>query len=327
MSIGHRIVRQYGDDDCCRRIMDPDEDGDAAWLAAAFEQHRRALHAHCYRLAGSVADADDLVQETFLRAWRARDRFEGRASARTWLYRIATNVFLDDRKAASRRSVPVGDALEWCTDLGPYPDALLGADPQGVFVANETVELALIAALMYLPVRQRAAFVLRDISGWTPREIAEALGVALPAANSLIQRGRHLVRQRVPADPREWRRPPLTAEDEEVLRRYAAAKDPDEFRALLTEDVRITMPPDPPVFGRDAAAEFLGRPFDWRTVPTAANGRPALVSYLRRSDRPHHEALVVDVLRIVDGKIAESNAFVGAHHVAAFGLPPVLEPE
>ncbi|MFN2560864.1 MAG: RNA polymerase subunit sigma-70 [Jatrophihabitans sp.] len=302
----------------------PPEDDPAAWLRSAFDEHRRALHAHCYRLAGSVADADDLVQETFLRAWRARDRFEGRASVRTWLYRIATNVFLDTRKAAAPRSIPAGDPLEWCADLGPYPDALLGADPQQDFVANETVELVLIAALMYLPPRQRAAFVLRDISGWTPGEIADALGVAVPAANSLIQRGRRLLRERVPDDPRQWRRPQLTAEDERILRRYTAARHPDDFRALLAEDVRITMPPDAPVVGIDAAAEFLGRPLDWRTVPSAANGRPALIGYLRRPGGAHYEALVVDVLRIVDGRIAESNAFVGAHHVAAFGLPPTL---
>ncbi|MGB9377282.1 MAG: sigma-70 family RNA polymerase sigma factor, partial [Mycobacteriales bacterium] len=220
--------------------MPPSSDEGRTWLQAAFDEHRRAVHAHCYRLSGSVTDADDLVQETFLRAWRARDRFEHRSSARTWLYRIATNVFLDTRKSAQRRSIPAGDPLEWCADVGPYPDALLGDDPQHDLVARETVELALIAALMYLPPRQRAAFVLRDISGWTPPEIAEALGLALPAANSLIQRARTTLRRFTPDDPREWRRPQLTRADEEILRRYADAKDPETFRALLTEDVRIT---------------------------------------------------------------------------------------
>jgi RNA polymerase sigma-70 factor (TIGR02960 family) len=298
---------------------------DAAWLQAAFDEHRRAVHAHCYRLAGSVADADDLVQETFLRAWRARDRFEGRASARTWLYRIATNVFLDTRKAAARRSVPVGDPLEWRAEIGPYPDALLGDDPHRVLVGRETVELALIAALTFLPPRQRATFVLRDLSGWTPAETAEALGVTIPAANSLVQRARETLRQRMPSDPQEWRRPRLTSEDEEILRRYAEARDPGAFRALLADDVRITMPPDPPVVGIDAAAEFLGRPLDWRSFPSAANGRPALISYLREPGSRQYEALVVDVLRIVDGRIAETNAFVGAHHVAAFGMPATMD--
>ncbi len=298
----------------------------AAWLQRAFDEHRRELHVHCYRLAGNVTDADDLVQETFLRAWRARGRFEGRATARTWLYRIATNLFLDSRKAAGRRTVPSGDPFEWSTELGPYPDALLGEDPQAGLAARETVELALIAALMYLPPRQRAAFVLRDVSGWTPQEIAGALDTPLAAVNSLLQRGRHTLRRLTPSDPQDWRRPQLTSEDEEILRRYANAKDPETMRALLAEDVRITMPPEPPVLGIDAAADFLGRPFDWRTFPTSANGRPALINYLRRPGSPHYEALVVDVLRIEDGKIAESNAFVGARHVAAFGMPATLEP-
>ena len=302
----------------------PDEQ--AVWLQRAFDEHRRELHVHCYRLAGNVADADDLVQETFLRAWRARARFEGRASARTWFYRIATNVFLDNRKAASHRTVPSGDPLEWSTEIGPYPDALLADDPQTGLAARETVELALIAALMYLPARQRAAFVLRDVYGWTPQEIAGTLDTAVAAVNSLLQRARDTLRRNAPSDPRDWRRPQLTSEEEEILRRYANARDPEAFRALLAEDVRITMPPDPPVIGIDAAAEFLGRPLDWRTFPTSANGRPTLINYLRLPGGAHYEALVVDVLRIEDGKIVESNAFLGARHVAAFGMPATLEP-
>ena len=301
----------------CLMPTEPDEPG--AWLQAAFDEHRRSVHAHCYRLTGSVADADDLVQECFLRAWRARDRFEGRAAARTWLYRIATNAYLDTRKAAARRSIPAGDPLEWSTQLGPYPDALLGDDPQRVFVARETVELALIAALMYLPPRQRAAFVLRDVSGWTSAETAEALGVAVPAANSLVQRARRTLRQHVPDNPQQWRRPRLTVEDEQILRRYTNTQDPDALRALLADDVRITMPPDEPVVGIDAVVTFLSRPLDWRTFPSAANGCPAVINYLRRPGEPQYEAWVVDVLRIAHGKITEINAFVGAHHVAAFG--------
>jgi RNA polymerase sigma-70 factor (TIGR02960 family) len=298
----------------------------AVWLQRAFDEHRRELHVHCYRLSGNVADADDLVQETFLRAWRARDRFEGRASARTWFYRIATNVFLDTRKAAGHRTVPTGDPLEWSTEIGPYPDALLADDPQTGLAARETVELALIAALMYLPARQRAAFVLRDVYGWTPQEIAGALDTAVAAVNSLLQRARDTLRRNAPSDPHDWRRPQLTSEDEEILHRYANATDPETFRALLAEDVRITMPPEPPVVGIDAAAEFLGRPLDWRTFPTSANGRPALINYLRLPGSAHYDALVVDVLRIEDGKIVESNAFIGARHVAAFGMPATLEP-
>lgn len=296
---------------------------DEVWFREAFDEHRRPLHAHCYRLAGNVADADDLVQETFLRGWRAHTQYEGRATMRTWLYRIATNVYLDHRKAAAQRTVPSGDPLEWCTEIGPYPDSLL--DPQSELAAKETVELALIAGLMYLPPRQRAAFVLRDVSGWTPAEIADALNLAVPAVNSLIQRARTTIRRHAPGSSREWRRPALTSEDEEILRRYAAATDAASVRELLAEDVRITMPPDPPVVGIDAVTEFLSRPLDWRTFPSSANGRPALINYLRRPGSNHYEALVVDVLTIENGRIVASNAFVGAHHVTTFGLPATLD--
>jgi RNA polymerase sigma-70 factor (ECF subfamily) len=298
----------------------------ADWMQDAFERHRRELHVHCYRLSGNVADADDLVQETFLRAWNARAGFEGRSTARKWLYRIATNVFLDSRRAAHRRSVPSGDPFEWSTELGPYPDALLTDDPQAGLAARETVELALIAALTHLPHRQRVAFVLRDVSGWTAQEVADALAVPVTTVNSLLQRARETVRRTAPSDPQDWRRPELTDADKEILRRYAEADGPDAMQALLHEDVRLTMPPEPPVVGVEAAAEFLTRPFDWRTVPTSANGRPAQLCYLRRPGAAHYEALVVDVLRIEDGRIAEVNAFVGARHVLAFGAPARLEP-
>lgn len=143
--------------------------------------------------------------------------------------------------------------------------------------------------------------------------------------NSLIQRARKTLRHYAPGDSRQWRRPVLTSEDEEVLRRYAAATDPASFRELLAEDVRITMPPDPPVFGSDAAAAFLSRPLDWLTFPSAANGRPALICYLRHPGSDHYDAMVVDVLTIENGKIVESNAFIGPHHIAAFGLPITIE--
>ena len=179
---------------------------------------------------------------------------------------------------------------------------------------------------MHLSPRQRAAFVLRDVNGWTPSEIAEALGVAVTVANSLIQRARETVRRHAPADPRDWRRPTLTAQDKAILGRYASASGPEAIRILLADDVRITMPPEPAVIGIDAVTEFLARPLDWRTFPSSANGRPALINYLRPAEGAQYGALVVDVLRIVDGRIAESNAFIGAHHVAAFGMPAVLAP-
>jgi RNA polymerase sigma-70 factor (ECF subfamily) len=298
----------------------------AVWLRSAYDQHRRELHAHCYRLTGNVADADDLLQETWLRAWRGRRGFEGRASARTWLYRIATNAFLDSRKAAETRTTPYGDLLEHSTSIGPYPDELPDLGPETDAVASQMVELALIVALMHLPARQRAAFVLRDIHGWTPAEIADLLGVSVPAANGLLQRARETVRRHAPTDPQDWRRPVLTAEDKALLRRYAAASDIETVRMLLSEDVKITMAPDPHVSGIDAVAAFLNRPLDWRCIPASANGRPAQVDYLREPGSPLYVGLVVDVLRLVDGRIVEINAFVGAHHVAAFGMPATLDP-
>src|SRR4029079_8596157 len=128
------------------------------------------------------------------------------------LYRIATNVYLDHRKAAARRAIPVGNPMEWSTEIGPHPDALLGDAPPADLVARETVELALIAALMYLPPRQRAAFVLRDVSGWTPLEIAGAFDLAVAAVNSLLQRARHTLRRHAPSDLQYWRHPRLTGE-------------------------------------------------------------------------------------------------------------------
>jgi RNA polymerase sigma-70 factor (ECF subfamily) len=291
----------------------------------ALDEHRPRLHAHCYRLTGNVADADDLVQETFLRAWRSRNQFEGRSAVQSWLYRIATNLYLDQRKAASRRTSPAGDALEWCTDIGPYPQALLGTDPLSDIASRETVELALVAALMHLPPRQRAVFVLSEVSGWTAAEIADGLATSRATVNSLLQRARSSLREKAPEDRYRWTRPSLTAEDQDVLRRYAVAIDQADFRALLADDVKITMPPNPPVIGIDAAAEFLAMPRDWRTIPTAANGRPALINYLRAPGDDHYRATVVDVLRVEDGLIVESNAFVGERHVLSFGMPAMLD--
>jgi RNA polymerase sigma-70 factor (ECF subfamily) len=289
----------------------------------SLEAHRARLRAHCYRLTGNVADADDLVQETLVRAWRSRDRFEGRSAIQTWLYRIATNIYLDQRKSAVRRTTPAGDPLEWSTELGPYPQDP-GVDPASDALARETVELALIAALMHLPPRQRAVFVLSEISGWTPAEIGESLALTRTAVNSLLQRGRQTLRTKAPEDRHRWTRPELTPADEDILRRYAAAIEPADFRALLADDVRITMPPDPPIIGIDAAADFLGRPLDWRTFQATANGRPALLCYLRHPGSDVYQATVVDVLRIDHGRITETNAFTGPHHLQAFGYPTTL---
>jgi RNA polymerase sigma-70 factor (ECF subfamily) len=313
-------------------------------------RHRRELHAHCYRMTGSVVDADDLVQETFVRAWRARDRFEGRSSVRTWLYRIATNVCLDALGRRGRRAMPMGDLLADESALQPYPDELLGPGAGGVgiapasgggiddgAVARETLELGLIAALQHLPARQRAALVLRDVLGWTPPEVAEVLGVSVAATNSLTQRARATVARRLPRDRSDWTRPPLTADDRVVLDRYVQAHEQGDAAAilgLLREDVRITMPPNPPAVGLAAATAFLRsvidpalRPGDWRMVATRANGRPAAANYLRRPGDDRFRALSVDVITLDErGRIAEINCFLDDALFASFGLPLVHDP-
>jgi RNA polymerase sigma-70 factor (TIGR02960 family) len=304
--------------------------------------HRRELHAHCYRMTGSVVDADDLVQETFVRAWRSRDRFEGRSSVRTWLYRIATNVCLDSLGRRGRRATPVGDLLAEDVALQPYPDGLLApgvggagaVGPDDRAVARETIELGLIAALLHLPGRQRAALVLRDLLGWTPTEVADVLGVSVAAANSLTQRARATLAGRVPGDRATWERPELTTTDQAVLDRYIRAHeqgDATTILGLLRDDVRITMPPEPPAVGLADATTFLRsvidpaiRPGDWRMVPTRANGRPAAANYLRRPGDDRFRALSVDVLTLDrSGRISEINCFLDEALFRVFGLPLV----
>ena len=300
------------------------------------ERHRRELHVHCYRMTGSVVEAEDLVQETLVRAWRARDRFEGRSSVRTWLYRIATNVCLDALGRQGRRPTPVGDLLAEDPDLQPYPDALLArgsaGGPDDEVAARETVELGLVAALLHLPPRQRAALIVRDVLGWTPPEAAEALGLGVEATNSLTQRARATLGRRAPSGRLTWSRPSLTAEDRMVLDRYVDAHEQGDAAAilgLLRDDVRFTMPPDPPAVGAVAAAAFLreviepGGPGEWRLVRTWANGRPAMANYLRRPGDDEFRALSIDVLRLEDGRIAEVNCFLDAAVFPAFDLPPV----
>ena len=312
------------------------------------QHHRHELHVHCYRLTGSVVDADDLVQETFTRAWRARARFEGRSSVRTWLYRIATNVCLDALGRRRRQALFVGDLLAESTTLQPYPDHPHGPAGAGVAdgpdgpadgaVAGETVELGLIAALLHLPVRQRTALVLRDLLGWTPAEAAEALAVSVAAANSLTQRARATLAGRLPGDRGSWERPALTAEDRVVIDRYVRAHergDVSVILGLLRDDVRITMPPEPPAVGVDQATAFLRsvihpdlRPGDWSMVATRANGRPAVANYLRRPGDGVFRALSIDVLALDDScRIAEINCFLDPSVFAAFGLPPTQGPD
>jgi RNA polymerase sigma-70 factor, ECF subfamily len=311
-----------------------------ARLAAPF---RAELLAYCYRMLGSVHDAEDLVQETLIRAWRSYGGFEGRASLRTWLYRIATNACLRALESRSRRPLPTGlgapgddpagplaaaqPAVPW---LQPFPDALLPADPAAIVTARAGLRLALIAALQYLPARQRAVLILRDVLGWRAAEVAELLGTSAAAVNSTLQRARATLAQAAPAQD-EVREPDDPA-DRALLGRYAAAFENADISALmqlLREDATFEMPPLPTWFagrqriGTFLAARVLGRPGDLRMVPAAANGQPAFAAYLRGPDGRHH-AHVIQVLTVTAGGVAGVVAFQDQKLFATFGLPQIL---
>jgi RNA polymerase sigma-70 factor (ECF subfamily) len=286
--------------------------------------HRRALHVHCYRMVGSFADAEDLVQETMLRAWQARDRYDAsteEAGLRRWLYRIATNACLDFLKSAPRRVSASSSSFDEVAWLQPYPDRLLDE----IAVEKETIALGYLAVIQTLPPQQRAVFVLRDVLGWSAAETAEALELSVAAANSSLQRARETMARGAVAssEPTEAEREVLAAFIDTHQRGDAAGS-----LALMAKDIRITMPPHPVVFaGIDAIAPLLERAFgsgdEWRLVPAWANRQPAALSYLRRPGDTEFRAFKVDVLRVVDGRAAEITTF-DASLVEAFGLPTVL---
>jgi RNA polymerase sigma-70 factor, ECF subfamily len=321
-----------------------------AEFAAAVERHRGELRVHCYRMLGSFEDAEDLVQETFLRAWRARARFgaDGRFSARAWLYRIATNACLDALRRRPRRVTPdeVAPAgnpsappaspaeLPW---LQPFPDRLIASateEPGAVVVERETIELAFLAAIQHLPPRQRAVLILRDVVGTSANDTAATLETTVVAVNSALQRARATLRERLPERRAEWTRAKSSDDSERrLLRRYLEAHeraDLDELAAVLREDVRLTMPPHPTWFdGRDAILVAMQQGFDpafgrLRAVVTGANLQPAAAYYLERPGASGYEPLALDVLRIDAGRVAEISSFVSPELFEAFGLPPTL---
>ena len=303
---------------------------DEASFASLAEPHRRELHVHCYRMMGSFEEAEDLVQETLLRAWRARERFEGGPLFRAWLYRIATNACLDALRRKARRPVEVGSFAEvpW---LQPYPDSLLDEipsseeEPGAVVVAKETIELTFLALIQALPPLQRAVLILRDVLGWSAKETAEALETSVPAANSALQRARSTLADQPPHRPERS----ATEEEQALLQGFIDAHeraDTDAAVALLREDVRITMPPHPWLFeGIQAMRELMGNAEgtgEWRLLPTRANRMPTAASYLKQPGDTEFRAFKFDVLRVEGGRIAEITTF-DATLFPAFGLPPV----
>lgn len=315
-----------------------------AFLADA-QRYRRELLAHCYRMTGSVHDAEDLVQETFLRAWKSYDRFEGKSSVRTWLYRIATNTSLTALEGKQRRPLPSGlgtqssdphaeiherHEVPW---LEPLPDADDPADPQAVVGTRESVRLAFVAALQHLPPRQRAVLVLRDVLQWRAAEVAEAVGTSTAAVNSLLQRARAQLDAVGPSQDQPLIAPE-SAEARELLTRYISAfesYDIAQLEQLFTDDAIWEMPPFDSWYVGPAAIGALSRDKcpaeragDMRLVATTANGQTAAGMYLRNPQTGVPEAFQLHVLDITGAGIAHVVAFLDTRLFETFGLPAVL---
>jgi RNA polymerase sigma-70 factor (ECF subfamily) len=297
--------------------------GDEAAFGRLVEPHQRLLRAHCYRMLGSVPDAEDAVQETLLRAWRNLRQFDGRSQLRSWLYSIATNVCLRMIERRPARVLPIGygppadphdplgEPLVESTWIEPYPHDRLGLDdglagPEARYEQRESIELAFIAALQLLPPRQRAVLILRDVLGFSGGEVADALDTTPAAVYSALQRAHHVVDSRLPDRSQQATLRSLGDERlREIASRYVEAWEQSDIAALtamLTEDATAAMPPTPTWWrGRDAVAAGLrANPLDgkrrWRIVPTQANCQLAFEAYLldrdRRDSKPHHVAVV-----------------------------------
>ena len=309
---------------------------------AQLESHRAALTGHCYRMLGSAFDAEDAVQETLVRAWRSVDRFEGRASVRTWLYRIATNVCLDALSDSSRRARPIEESPVGSVDddletrprthwLEPIPDARAlpsDADPFHLTVLRQSIRLASVAALQHLPPRQRAALLLVEVLGWSATEVADCLDMSVAAVNSALQRARATMALRKRTSSEES----LTDEQSQLLERYVDAfqrYDVNALVALLRDEATLSMPPYTLwLRGPDAIRTWLlGRGSGCRgsrLVPTHACGLPAFGQY-RLSPDGAHRPWSLTVLELSDGRIAAWNAFLDTEKLfPLFGLPPQL---
>ncbi|GLX99387.1 RNA polymerase subunit sigma-70 [Herbidospora sp. NBRC 101105] len=314
---------------------------DAAPFVLLTERYRRELQVHCYRMLANYEDAQDMTQETFLRAWHKRASFRGHAALRTWLYRIATNAcldFLDKRDDRTPVPADLPGAGSEVRYLQPYPDRMLPEDPQESVVARETIELAFIVAVQHLPPRQRAVFIVRDVLGWPASKAADALELTVASVTSALQRARVTMRGQLPGRRLDWRSPaPHELSDEErgVVKAYMDAHERNDLTgltALLRHDLRFAMLAEPTtliVTAKDAVDGWVsGGLFqrghdDWRCVATTVNRMPAAALYLRTPDDPEHRLFTIAVLRIVDGKITELTGF-DARDKPWLGLPATL---
>jgi RNA polymerase sigma-70 factor (TIGR02960 family) len=310
------------------------------------QPYRRELLAHCYRMMGSVHDAEDLVQDTYLRAWRAADRFEGRSSLRTWLYRIATNACLTAIESRGRRPLPSGlgapsddperpvveaPEVPW---LEPVPDTMFRgeqpSDPAAVVVSRSSMRLALVAALQHLPPRQRAVLLLREVLKWRAAEVAELLDTSTASVNSALQRARAQLQQAAPTE--ETLSEPTDPAQRELLDRYAAAFENSDVTAivkLFKEDAVWEMPPFPEwVRGRETIARLIGAqcpigPGEGLMLPTAANGQPAFGLYSRH-EGGDYRPFQLHVLTVSGDQVERVAAFFGDDLFRLFGLPDSL---
>jgi RNA polymerase sigma-70 factor, ECF subfamily len=309
-------------------------------------RYRRELHVHCYRMLGSFDEAEDHVQEVLLRAWRARDGFQGRSSVRTWLYRVATNACLDTLRRQARRAVPgpasPGSAsrvpsvaaLPW---VQPYPDVLLDElatdqpGPEAEAVRRETTSLAFLATIQLLSPRQRAVLILREMLSWRAAEVAGLLGMSVPAVNSALQRARATLRDHWP-DGLDWVPAVPDAGQRRLLQRFIAAHeqaDPEALIAVLRDDVRLAISPRVGEWNGEGEVgdalrggmTILGQ---WRVLPIRANGQLGAAGYLRRPGQATFVPFALTVLRLEHGRVAEIAAFEQPSMFTAFGLPASL---
>jgi RNA polymerase sigma-70 factor, ECF subfamily len=307
------------------------------------EPHRRELLAHCYRMTGSLHDAEDLVQETYLRAWKAYSGFKGQSSLRTWLYRIATNTCLTSLEGRQRRPLPTGlgapsgDPAGELTErtevpwLEPLPDE--STDPSNIVGSRESVRLAFVAALQHLSPRQRAVLVLRDVLQWKAAEVADAIGTSTAAVNSLLQRARAQLDAVGPSEDDELV-PPDSPETKDLLDRYIAAfeaYDVDKLVELFTDEAIWEMPPFDGWYQGPEAIGTLTRvqcpaegPGDMRFIALTANGQPAAALYMRNPETGVHEAFQLHVLDVKPDGVSHVVAFLDTELFDKFGLPETL---
>ncbi len=307
-------------------VLEAAREGDEAAFARLIEPYHGQLHAHCYRMLGSVHDAEDALQEATLRAWRGLARFEGRSSLKSWLYTIATNTCLNQIERRPKRVLPVdygpaadphggpGEPVVESVWIEPYPDDLLGLEQR------ESVELAFVAALQVLPANQRAVLIMREVLGFSAQEVADALDTTVASVNSALQRARKSVDERVPEQSQqETLRALGDAELRELVKRYMAAweqNDVETVMEMLAADATFAMPPLASWFGgHESIRIFLeGWPLSgiwrWRPLPTSANGQPALAFYAWDEGEEAYLPFALNVLTIRGDKISDVTAFV-----------------